>query len=149
MAADLDRQLRFPAEITVTSLQPYIVLWSILTQTAIMVELNIPWEQGLEAPFEWKKERYMELEAACSQAGWRALTFLVEIVCRGYIGAFTQRLLKSLGTTGCEQKRALRNLAEEAERGSFVEGIRHVANRDPRTACDGRQGDVPVAAPPP
>lgn len=65
-------------EITATSLQPDIVLCSTPVKTVIIVELTVPWEEGLEAAFERKKERYTALAAACSQAGWRALTFPVE-----------------------------------------------------------------------
>lgn len=98
MAADLAHQLRFWVEITATSLRPDIILWSTPVKTVIMVKLTVPWEEdGLEAAFKRKKERYTELAAACSQAGWRALTFLVEIGCSDV--ASTQQLLKSQGTT--------------------------------------------------
>lgn len=82
MRADLDRQLKFPVEITTTSLRPDIVLWSTSTKTVIMVELR--WEEGMEAAFERKRDT--ELASECSQAGWKAFT------CRGYTGASTQRL---------------------------------------------------------
>lgn len=57
MRADLDRQLKFPQEITTTSLRPDIVLWSTPTTTVIMVALTVPWEEGKEAAFERKKEK--------------------------------------------------------------------------------------------
>ena len=119
MRADLDRQLTFPQEIVTTSLRPDIVLWSTSTKTVIMVELTVPWEEGMEAAFERKRDKYSELASECSQAGWRAFTFPVEVGCRGYTGVSTQRLLKSLGIKGSKLKKALKVLAEEAEQGSF------------------------------
>ena len=119
LAADLSRQLKFPAEITMTSLRPDIMLWSAPAKAVIMVELTVPWEEHMEAAYERKKDKYTELAATCSQAGWRPFTFPVEVGCRGFTGTSTQRLLKTLGVTGPNRKRALHDLAEEAEEGSF------------------------------
>nr|XP_061825268.1 uncharacterized protein LOC133612115 [Nerophis lumbriciformis] len=119
MKADLDRQLKFPQEITTTLLRPDIVLWSTSTKTVIMVELTVPWEEGMEAAFERKRDEYLELASECAQAGWRPFTYPVEVGCRGYTGASTQRLLKSLGIKGSNLKKALKALGEEAEQGSF------------------------------
>lgn len=117
--ADLDRQLKFPQDITLTSLRPDTVIWSTITKTVIMAELTVPWEDGLEAAFERKKEKYAELAAACAQAGWRAYTYPVEVGCRGFTGTSIQRFLKTLGIRGNKLERVLKELAEEAEQGSF------------------------------
>lgn len=100
MAADLSRQLKFPAEIITTSLRPDIVIWSARAKAVIMVELTVPWEEHMESAYERKKDKYAELAAMCSQAGWRPFTFPVEVGCRGFTGTSTQRLLKTLGVTG-------------------------------------------------
>lgn len=104
LAADLSRQLKFPLEITMTSLRPDIVLWSATTKVVIMVELTVPWEEHMEAAHEHKKGKYAELAAACSQAGWRPFTFPVEVGCRGFTGSSIQRLLKTLGVTTSSRK---------------------------------------------
>ena len=119
MRSDLDCQLKFPQEITITSLRPDIVLWSTATKTVIMAELTVLWEEGMEAAFERKRDKYSELASECSEARWRAFIYPVEVGCRGYTGASTQRLLKSLGIKGSKLKKALKVLAEEAEQGSF------------------------------
>lgn len=93
----LNQLLRFAQEITSTSLQPEIVLWSSLTKAIIMVELSILLEDTLETAFERKDDKYAELATACSQAGRRAFTFPVEVECRGCKGTSAQRLFKSLG----------------------------------------------------
>lgn len=73
----------------------------------------------MEAVFERKKSKYAEVAVACLKAGWRAVTFPVEVGCRGYIGASTQHLLKSLGMRGANSKRAIRDFAEETQQGSY------------------------------
>ncbi len=119
MKVDLDQQLKFPHEVATTSLRPDIVLWSISARTVIMAELTVPWEEGMEAAFERKKEKYSELSAACTEAGWKASTYPVEVGCRGFIGKSAQQLLKVLGIRGSRQRKALREMAGEAEQGSF------------------------------
>lgn len=74
----MDRQLQFPGEITASLLQPDNVLWSISAKTVAMAEFIIPWEEGMETAFERKKEKYRELSAACTEAGWKVSTYLVE-----------------------------------------------------------------------
>ena len=81
LAADLDRRLKFPAEITMTALCPDIVHLSAPARVVIMVELTVPWEEQMEAAYERKKDKYADLSATCSQAGWRAFTFPVEVGC--------------------------------------------------------------------
>ncbi|GAA6076942.1 uncharacterized protein LOC118335673, partial [Tachysurus ichikawai] len=84
----------------------------------------------MEAAFE--RERYVELASACTQAGWRAYTFPVEVGCRGFNGTSTQRFLKTLGVRGAKLQKALKDLAEEAEKGQGL-GDR----------------EIPATAPPP
>ncbi len=50
MRVDLDRQLRFPVEITATSLRPYIVVWSTKAKSALLIKLTIPVEGGWKPP---------------------------------------------------------------------------------------------------
>ncbi|KAL0159986.1 hypothetical protein M9458_043711, partial [Cirrhinus mrigala] len=61
MRVDLDRQLRFPTEITTTSLRPDIVVWSTKARSVHLIELTVPLEEGIEAAFERKKAKYSEL----------------------------------------------------------------------------------------
>ena len=81
LRVDLDRQLKFPPEITTTSLRPDIILWSPSVKAVILAELTVPWEGGMEAAFEGKKEKYTGLAAECREAGWSICP--VEVGCRG------------------------------------------------------------------
>lgn len=84
-----------------------------------MVELTVPWEDGMDTAAERKKEKYTDLAGSCHQAGWKTSVFPVAIGCRGLVGVSTQWLLASLGFTGYKLKRATKVLTEEGEEGSF------------------------------
>ncbi|KAJ8341252.1 hypothetical protein SKAU_G00335430 [Synaphobranchus kaupii] len=119
MKVDLGRQLQFPREIAETSLRPDMVLWSVASKTVLLVELTVPWEGGLETAHERKRAKYSDLAAECREAGWKATVCPVEVGCRGFVGSSTSRLLRDLGCTGAGHRRASKELAEEAEKGSF------------------------------
>ncbi|XP_035527992.1 uncharacterized protein LOC118335673 [Morone saxatilis] len=137
LRVDLDRQLRFPTEITTTNLRPDIILWSATAQTTvILAELTVPWEGGMGAAFERKKDRYLDLTAECREAGWAAVSYPVEVGCRGFVGASTQRFLKNMGVTGPKLRKALKDLAEEAEQGSFWLWLRR------KDQVWGKQGNI-------
>src|SRR4029434_7588942 len=87
MRVDLGRQLQFPSEITTTSLRPDIVVWSTKVKTALLIELTVPWEEGIER----KKTKYSELAAECREAGWKTTIYPVEVGCRGFVGQSTPR----------------------------------------------------------
>ncbi|XP_061749210.1 uncharacterized protein LOC133547614 isoform X2 [Nerophis ophidion] len=119
MRADIGKQLQFPREITTTSLRPDIVLWSAVTKSAMLVELTIPWEEGIQAAYERKAAKYADLAAECREAGWSTTIYPVEVGCRGFVGTSTIRLLRDVGLTGAKLRRETKALAEEAEKGSF------------------------------
>ena len=119
MRVDLDRQLRFPAEITVTSLHPDIVVWSTKARSVLFIELTVPMEDGIEATFERKKSNYSELAAECREEGWKTTIYPVEVGCRGFVGLSTTRLLREVGVTRGKLKKATKELSEEAEKGIF------------------------------
>ncbi|CAM4697765.1 unnamed protein product [Leuciscus chuanchicus] len=93
-------------------------------RAVILAELTVPWEGGKEAAFERKKDRYLDLTAECREAGWSAVSYPVEVGCMGFVRASTQRFLKSMGVTGPKLRKALKDLAEEAEQESFWLWIR-------------------------
>ena len=70
MEVDLGRQLQFPQEICSSTLRPDVLLWSAAVKAAILMELTVPWEEGLEAAYERKKAKYADLVAECRESGW-------------------------------------------------------------------------------
>lgn len=94
-------------------------MWSTKARSIHLIELTVPLEEGIEAAFERKKARYSELAAECREAGWKTNIYPVEVGCRGFLGLSTIRLLREAGVTGGRLRRATKDLAEEAEKGSF------------------------------
>ncbi len=119
MEADLGRQLHFPRTICTTTLRPDMVLWTTARKTALLVELTVPWEEGLEAAHERKRAKYADLVADCRESGWKVKLYPVEVGTRGFVGESTSRLLRDLGLQGARLHKAIRQIAEEAEKASF------------------------------
>ncbi|KAJ8352978.1 hypothetical protein AAFF_G00124830, partial [Aldrovandia affinis] len=78
MKVDLGRQLQFPQEICSTTLRPDVVLWSAAAKSALLIELTVPWEEGLEAAYERKMAKYADLVAECRESGWSVRMYPVE-----------------------------------------------------------------------
>lgn len=135
-------------EITITSLHLDIVLWVLTAKPALLIELTIPWEEGMSVAYEHKKAKYAELAAECKGAGWSTTIYPWEVGCRGYISTSTIRLLHDVGFSRVQHHRTTKALAEEAEKASFWLWLRR---RDKewglqgvvgRRSCD-RSGGVP------
>lgn len=118
LLVDLERQLKFPSHIAVTTLRPDIVLVSESTKQVVLMELTVPWEDRFEEAFERKLSKYTGLVSDCQQAGWRARCFPVEVGCRGFAARSLARAFSSLGTEGDRKRRAIRSTTEAAERAS-------------------------------
>eukprot|EP00064_Thunnus_orientalis_P012514 superscaffoldBa00001930_g12549 len=94
-------------------------IWSVTAKTALLIELTILWEEGMQAAHECKRARYLDLAAECREAYWTTTIYPVEIGCQGFISASTLRLLWDVGVSGVKFRRAKKALAEETEKGSF------------------------------
>ncbi|KAJ8415032.1 hypothetical protein AAFF_G00007300 [Aldrovandia affinis] len=118
MEVDLGRQLQFPQEICSTTLRPDVVLWSAAAKSALLIELTVPWEEGLEAAYERKMAKYADLVAECRESGWSVRMYPVEVGARGFVGSSTSRLLRDLGLRGARLSKSTKELSEEAEKAS-------------------------------
>lgn len=96
-----------------------MVLWSALEKHVLLVELTVPWEQGIQEVYERKKLQYTNLVAEFQEKGWGATTYPVEVGCRGFASLSTSRLLRDISFTAAKAKKVLKDLAEAAEKGSF------------------------------
>ena len=119
-----------------------LVMWSEQSKTILLVELTVPWDWAIEAANERKRAKYADLAEECREAGWKAITCPVEVGCRGFVGSSTVHLLRDMGCTGARCRKAIKELAEEAEKGSFWLWLRRIISR-------GWQGEIPAIAPPP
>ena len=118
LLVDLERQLKFPSHIAVTTLRPDIVIVSESTKQAVLLELTVPWEDRLEEAFERKLSKYAGLISDCQQAGWRARCLPVEVGCRGFAARSLARAFSILGIEGERKRKAIRNTTDAAERAS-------------------------------
>ncbi len=119
MRVDLGTQLIFPTEITQTTLRPDAVVWATAAKKALIIELTVPWEEGIPAAHEFKRLKYTDLAAECRDGGWTTTIHPVEVGCRGFVGKSAIQLLRAAGTTGISLRRAIKELAEEAEKASY------------------------------
>uniref|UniRef100_A0A3B1JJ67 Reverse transcriptase domain-containing protein n=1 Tax=Astyanax mexicanus TaxID=7994 RepID=A0A3B1JJ67_ASTMX len=119
MRVDLGTKLIFPSEITQTTLRPDVVMWSRAAKKVLIIELTVPWEEGMLAAYEYKRLKYSDLAAECREGGWTTSIHPVEVGCRGFVGKSTMQLLRDTGMTGTRLKKAVKELAEEAEKASY------------------------------
>lgn len=115
---DLQQQLKFPSNITDTTLRPDIVVFSEATKQVILLELTVPWEDRLEEVFKRKLTMYEGLVSSCQQAGWRARSLSVKVGCRGFNAKSLSRAFSILGIVGRWREVALRKTTEAAEKAS-------------------------------
>ncbi len=97
MRVDLGTQLIFPTEITQTTLRPDAVVWATAAKKALIIELTVPWEEGIQAVHEFKRLKYSDLAAECRDGGWTATIHPVELGCRGFVGKSAIQLSELLG----------------------------------------------------
>ncbi|XP_075343502.1 uncharacterized protein LOC142401936 [Odontesthes bonariensis] len=113
---DLGRQLKFPENIAVTTLRPDMVLVLETTRQVVLLELTVPWEDRIEEAFERKRAKYEELTSECQSRGWRTQCNPIEVGCRGFAGQSLIRALKMLGLKGLQNRRAIKNISDAAEK---------------------------------
>ncbi len=71
-------------------------------------------------PFlKFKRLKYSDLAAECREGGWTTTIHPVKVGCRGFVGKSAIQLLRAAGTTGISLRRAIKELAEEAEKASY------------------------------
>ncbi|XP_062387675.1 uncharacterized protein LOC134076569 [Sardina pilchardus] len=118
LKVDLGRQLKFPENITVTTLRPDMVLVSETSRQVVLLELTVPWEDRMEEAFERKRAKYEGLVGDCRSSGWKTRCDPIEVGCRGFAGQSLYQVLKRLGVRGLQMRRAIRSITDAAEKAS-------------------------------
>ncbi|KAK0151659.1 hypothetical protein N1851_007037 [Merluccius polli] len=93
-----------------------MVLWSPTTKLAYVVELTVPWEDGVEEAYERKKNKYSDLAAEASQNGWKTNIFPVEVGCRGFVATSTTGLLRKIRVKVRSLQQAIKSMSSAAEK---------------------------------
>ena len=117
---DFERQkLVFPPEIYGTSERPHIVIWSVSSNTVIMIELTCPSEEGFEAASVRKHNRYEDLVQNIRLQEWNPVLMTVEVGARGYEATSMLRCLHRLGFSHREVRQLRKAFAQVAARYSY------------------------------
>lgn len=119
MRVDFKKQLVLPKEILITSVHPETVLWLSVEKRVLLIELTIPWEEGMTAAHERKYLKYTELAAKCREAEWAARILPMEVGCRGFVGRSAVSLLRDVGVAGAKLQRTVKDLGEEVGQSSY------------------------------
>ena len=114
--ADLPGWNRYPEVISKSGMRPDIVIHSQSTKQVIMIELTVPYESRMEAAQIYKTEKYADLANNLKREGYQAKVLAAEIGARGFVGASAYNLMKQLSIEGRGKTRALKAMAEAAER---------------------------------
>ena len=69
LVVDLERQIKFPANIVETKLRPDIIMYSNSMKKVIMWELLVPWEENMESTHERNITKYEPLIEQCRVNG--------------------------------------------------------------------------------
>ena len=65
VATDLKHNYIFPAEITLTTKRPEIVIWSVKAKKVFVIELTVPYEENFDWAHQHKLEKYEDLWEQC------------------------------------------------------------------------------------
>lgn len=103
MTVDLGRQLQIPPHI--------IILVSEATRQLIP-------GKRMEEAHKRKREKYQELVEDCQSNGWMTRCMPVEVGSRGFASHSLSKAYSTLGIIGANQRIAIKNTAEAAEKAS-------------------------------
>ena len=87
----------FPQSILQTNQAPDGVIWSWAAKIIFILELTVPWEEGVAAAHKRKEVKYTRLEADLISRGWKVFRYSFEIGCRGTICDSTLTMMRELG----------------------------------------------------
>ena len=118
MTADLPEFTGHSSPIKETGKRPDIVLQSEMAKQIIMIELTVPAESRMEEQHIYKTEKYQDLIQEVKKSGYSAKVQAVEVGARGLVGTSLYDLFKKVGIHGSRRTRALKEIAETAEKAS-------------------------------
>jgi hypothetical protein len=119
-AVDLpDFQYQFPESIAVTSQRPDILIYSYDINTAILIELTVPWEDNVSAAALRKEERYEKLIADIV-GDWHVHFWTIEVGCRGYCSQSLKKCFRDLGLENSAISKLRRIVVDTVQRCSYI-----------------------------
>lgn len=58
--------MKFPESVAVMMLRPVVVVILVATKQVVLLEMTIPWEEGMEDAFKRKKAKKEKLTGKCN-----------------------------------------------------------------------------------
>ena len=95
-----------------------MILRSGSSNSIILAELTVPWEDRLAVSHQAKKAKYLDLVDAASLAGWHTTLFPIEVGARGFPATSVRRFLQRIGLEPRQLQKAIREIATAAETSS-------------------------------
>ena len=99
-------------------MRPDVVLHSRSSKTVILIVLTVPYESRMEEAHIYKTEKYAGLAKSLRRSGFQATVLAIEIGARGFVGTSAYDLMRQLSVSGRKRTRALKTMAEAAEKSS-------------------------------
>ena len=119
LLADSNSTLVIPAFITISTLRPDIVLYSMKTKTVVIIELTCPCEENMEAWHTKKFDKYASLCTDIKHNSWSVHFFAVEVGARGYCSETVRSCLRRLGLSGKLCRDTVKSLSSKSMSCSF------------------------------
>ena len=80
-----EHEYKFPPDVATTDSHPDMVIWS--EDSIVLVELTIPFKEGMEAATERKRSKYADLLTRSSSTRCAAHLNIIKVGSRGFINA--------------------------------------------------------------
>ena len=111
-AADIGGMKHYPQVIQESGQRPDAVMASKKTDTIIVAELTVPWEDRMEQSNVLKEDRYSELTMDLIDKGYRVHFFAIEVGARGLVGRSSYTFLREIGLPGREKNKVMERMSK-------------------------------------
>ena len=108
----------YPQVIQESGQRPDAVMASKKTDTIIVAELTVPWEDRMEQNNVLKEDRYSELTMDLIDKGCRVHFFAIEVGARGLVGRSSYTFLREIGLPGRERNKVMERMSKAAKTAS-------------------------------
>ena len=118
VSADLQGERHCHKVLQESGKQPDLVLASTATDSFILIELTVPWEDRMDLSNALKSDRYLDLTMDLEARGYGVHLFAIEVGARGLVGKSTYAFLRAIGFSNRQTKHFVKELSEVAESAS-------------------------------
>ena len=113
-AADIGGMKHYPQVIQESGQRPDAVMSSKKTDTIIVAELIVPWEDRMEQSIVLKEDRYSELTMDLIDKGYRVHFFAIKVGARGLVGRSSYTFIREIDLPGRERNKVMERMSKAA-----------------------------------